>query len=149
MEIRRRRESSSPAYRQDAAAMSSFPTAPWCGSAPGARDPRATSASKVDGKGTLRANTCGWLPGLLAVHAGWPPGPEECCAGVTRRAPLFAAAAAFALRGPPGHPCHPSCPGLQRRPPSCLRLRPPIRIFSNQVFLEKLRVKLQRKCWLV
>lgn len=35
--------------------VSSFPTAPWCSSASGARDPRAISASKVDGKGTLRA----------------------------------------------------------------------------------------------
>ena len=209
--------------------VSSFPTAPWCSSASGARDPRAISASKVDGKGTLRAlmeirlrhhphgfgalgpvsghpgqshpfqdcfqhpprpllalihpshpaapcshffaprrpgfpsalisppqdhppaapdspllpfaprlpltrpslcptshrrqpaahsplrprvgyNTCGRLPGLLAVDAGCPPGPGECCAGATHRAPSFAAAAAPALRGPPRPPLPPWLP---------------------------------------
>lgn len=112
MEIRRRRESS--ALQRTARTLpiteNSFQTAPRWGSASGARDPWAISASKEDGKGTLRANMCSRLSSLLAVDAASTPGPEACCTRVTRGAPPAAEAAAPppARRPWPSWPSRPS-----------------------------------------
>lgn len=104
MDIRRRRESSAlqRTARTLPLTVSSFRTAPGWGSASGARDPQAMSASKGDGKGTLRANICSGFPGFLAVDAASPPGSGPCCARRTRGAPPDAGAAVLALPGPPG-----------------------------------------------
>ena len=127
MEIRRRRQSS--ALQQTARTLpltvSSFPTTRRWGSASGAGDPRAISASKADGKGTFRVNTHGWLPGLWAGDHGSPPGPKECWAGA--RHPELCG---LQRKQHPrcgvysGNPRHPAGPGFPRHPPGCLCLRP-------------------------
>lgn len=122
MEIRRRRESSALQWTARTLALteSFFPAAPRWGSASGAREPRAISASKEDGKGTLRVNTSGRLPGLLAVDADSPPAAEGCRPGATGRTPSAASAATQpsprGLLGPPGPPLRPGPSG----PPAVL-----------------------------
>lgn len=106
MEIRRRRESSAlqRTARTLPLTVTSFQTAPGWGSGSGDRDPQAISASKGDGKGTLRANICGRFLGLFAVDAASSPGPEACCTRLTQGAPPDAGAAVPALLGPPWPP---------------------------------------------